>query len=362
MICPKCGQYDCDFFTSATEPKGFINAVVNSTKEVEEFWLCSDCGTKFETGAGVPFAAADLPESKSLHYGNLANKSLLTKYKDYYYSVYFFDKKNRNGKHGFKAIKDNKLVGILKMEDVSDIIPFEDNIYFLNNTKKEEGELWRIKYDSNDAKKILTKQKPSQFLIYDGTIYYISISQKQALLKMQLNGDTSQVIITDRIGYFTICDGFIYYSNNDDNGNIYRVPLSDPKSKEKITHEGTATVGISGGGLQISNSGRIYFRSAVRLGLFKERQNISRVDIGGGEPEVFLENVAAFNIDGNRLFTIEGDRLIQYDDFESIMKRRGIDFIKPMSLPVINVLGDDIMVCAGLLYADAPVYYRVLKI
>ena len=378
MICPKCGEQDCDFFTDAVEVKSLRGALSSIGKKPEEYWICNDCGTKFDHGDGIPFAsnlALDVPESErnrlqllqeaqTLHYGNLANKSLLTAYKDYYYSIYYYNKGSQpgqHGKHGFKAIKNNKLAGILKFDDVSNILAYDDHIYFLNNTKKEEGELWRVKYNANEVKRIFMRQKPSQFLIYDGMIYYISLAQKQTLLRMDIHCKGSEIIVRNRIGYFTIYDGVIYYSNNDDKGNIYCAPVSDPDSQLQITYDSTTTVGISGGGLQISQSGNVYYRSSVHVGVLQDQLNLSKVDMKNGESGTFIENVAAFNIDGNRLFTLEDNRLVLYDNFEKGLKKQVLGVTGSMSLPVINVCGNNIQICEGLLYAYAPVYCKAIE-
>jgi len=179
---------------------------------------------------------------------------------------------------------------------------------------------------------------------------------------MDLNGNGSEIVISDKVGYFTIFNNEIYYTDEKNKGSICVVPLSDLSLKRQLTYGITVISMITSGGIQFALSGNIYFLNELRTGL-KAKVSLSRINIHDNTVETIIENLVAFNIDGNRLFTMEGKNLIQYSNFEVELQGDILQtFEKAITLPLINICGDDIHICKAIsIYADDVYTFKAEK-
>lgn len=339
MICPKCGSNNCHYVTKTHTsrgsfcdgccgfilfgPIGILCGLCDSDSSTKEYWVCENCGSKFQSSSAVSSAPnnsqvlnitykSDLPDPLPEEYdrfspGNVLSGGMATCYGSFFYYVkstgilknkivrqalggakieitadaacylfadannlyYIADAHERKIAYSFKIYclpnSSNQSHTILDRY-VSEMCFDGKYIYYIDDSN-DKGSIYRINPNGSQNLKVCDA-KASNLISYGNKLYFIDKGNGHMLLSAAKDtGKTDIVIARKQINQFCISEGIIYYSLTTFNefGNVYVFNLINGQS---------GNLGELGGNFINVHNKIIYYSDSGTIQKYDLRKNL----------------------------------------------------------------------------------------
>ena len=362
MICPNCESENCHFVSQTYSsggdlssaccgllllgPIGILCSWCGAGEKTKEFWVCDNCGTKFQRGLEkktddaphtdqnkslpAPKKALNLeiiPTQSGPQRGNILNNRLV----DEKNGILYYVKDKGDGKTSIVRRWEIRAEEIFIGGMARYLFASENGLYFMIKPDEEnQGNIFYLANDSNEPMQISESQVEQ--IYYDGShIYYLNSDDSSRLYRMKTDGTDNQGFILRKCGNLIVTDDRVYFI--DLSRKMCITSVAKDGSDEKC-HTGNEKVRR----FLISN-GKLYYRLNMAERVFES-------DLITGDKKL----IADFNLGYEWENVIGKVMLLRHEDVVYFYRQDDEDFTYCISpnepVKTINVIGDYIY-CGG---------------